>query len=100
MATMSYCAIENTHIDMGSALDQMEKFNNGDNLNEYERRHMGGLMNACIEYIDQYITACEDGRADTKGIKFDELRSLLARAEDLDSDVEVELEDSEDEDEE
>lgn len=103
MSTMSYCAIENVHGDMGTALGQMEKFVNGDNLNEYERRHMGGLANGCIEYLSLFLTAIEDERASGKRINWDELKELVARLEELSDEelnAERKLKDYEDEDEE
>ena len=81
MGTMSYCAIENVHSDMGSALEQMEKFVDGDNLNEHERLHMGGLANGCIEYLQMFLSAIENERASGKHINWQGVKEMVLQLE-------------------
>ena len=83
MGTMSYCAIENVRNDMGSAIEQMEKFVDGDDLNQYERNNMSGLANGCIEYLTLMLNAIEDERTSGKHINWNELKELVARIEEM-----------------
>ena len=99
MGTMSYCAIENVRSDMGSALEQMKKFIDGDNLNEYERRNMGGLANGCIEYLQLFLTAVEDERASGKGINWQGIAELAEKMAELSEEERNAEHDVEDEDE-
>jgi hypothetical protein len=99
MSTMSYCAIENVHLDMGSALGQMEKFIDGDNLNEYERRHMSGLANGCIEYLQLFLTAVQDERASGKYINWQGIAELAEKMAELSEEERNAEHDVEDEDE-
>ena len=99
MGTMSYCAIENVRSDMGSALDQMEKFVDGDNLNEYERRNMAGLANGCIEYLQLFLTAVQDERASGKHINWQGIAELAEKMAELSEDERNAEHDVEDEDE-
>jgi len=53
MATMSYCAFENTSNDMATCIEKLEEFEI-EEWNKYERSAVRGLYKLCKEYIQLY----------------------------------------------
>jgi hypothetical protein len=51
MATMHYCAFENTAADMRVSLDKLRELNELDELDQYERAGFNSLMRLCQKFL-------------------------------------------------
>jgi hypothetical protein len=51
MATMHYCAFENTAADMRVSLEKLEETNDLCELDQYERSAFDSLMRLCEKFI-------------------------------------------------
>ena len=52
MATMHYCAFENTAADMQVSIDKLEELNDLCELDEYEHNAFHSLIHLCQNFID------------------------------------------------
>lgn len=68
MGTMSYCSIENSHDCLGTALGQLERLvDELTPINEYEQRHLMGLVGTCKAFIELYEQGMADNIIDENG---------------------------------
>jgi hypothetical protein len=51
MATMHYCAFENTAIDMRVCLDKANELDSLEGLEEHERRAFHSLLRLCRQFL-------------------------------------------------
>jgi len=68
MPTMSYCAIENTLMDLGVCDEVLRNLiHNEEPIGEYEQDNLRAFINACREIVELYEQGLRDGVIDKNG---------------------------------
>ena len=68
MPTMSYCAIENTLMDLGVCDEVLRNLiHNEEPIGEYEQDNLRAFINACREIVALYDEGVRDGIIDKNG---------------------------------